>query len=130
MKDKSLQDARQAWILAEIKKLKLESPVAELSRKLQVGMSLVSEVMSQKASVSVKFFRSFCEAYGFNHDEVNHTLIENIKKQITDGHVPGAQTADSHSASCRHSKGHNYPCGAAHLCHIAFRERFYTGVYC
>ena len=81
-KDKTLQDARQHWVLSEIGKMKLASPVTELSVKLGYGKSMISEVLNGKASISFPFFNKFCEVFSYNPDAVNHSLIDKLKTNL------------------------------------------------
>jgi len=82
VKDKTLQNLRQSWVLDEIKKLKLGSPVAELSDKTGFSKAGISQMLSGKQAISMNFYKKFCEVYGFNHDAVNHMLIDGIKSGI------------------------------------------------
>lgn len=81
-KDASLQEARREWLLMEIKKMKLANPVTELAARLGYGKSVVSEVLNGKSAVSIKFFRTFCEKFGYKSEAINHIIINNLKNDI------------------------------------------------
>ena len=56
-----LQNARLAWLSEKIKSLKLEFPIAEISKKTGYPDSSVSVYLSNKRNVPVNFLRKFCE---------------------------------------------------------------------
>jgi transcriptional regulator with XRE-family HTH domain len=82
-KDKTLQDARQTWLFDKISEMKLESPLADLVRKTGYSKSVISMMLNNKAAISINFLKKFCEAFGFDFDAVNHTLIDKIKTDLS-----------------------------------------------
>jgi len=82
MKDKTLHNARQDWVINEINMLKSATPIADVADKMEVGMSSVSMVYNKKQGISTKFFQKFCDVYGFNWEAVNGMLIERIQQGI------------------------------------------------
>ncbi len=81
-KDKTLQDARQYWLIAEVEKMKLANPVTDISFKTGYGKSAVSEILNKKSGMSLRFFRTFCEKFGFDVDAINHIIIDGIRKEL------------------------------------------------
>jgi SOS-response transcriptional repressor LexA len=60
----------QSLFLAEVEKLNLRHPVADLVKKTEYNNGIISEYLSGKKLVSEKFFKAFCKAYNLNYGEI------------------------------------------------------------
>lgn len=85
MIDKDLQKARQDWFLAELRSLKIDNAQADIVDKTGYKKQTINGYAKNIRPISLDFMRTFCEAYGYNFEAVNHLLIEKIKNEIVEG---------------------------------------------
>jgi transcriptional regulator with XRE-family HTH domain len=76
MKSKILPYTRQAWFLEEIKRLKLESPVAEIVEKTGYPKSSVSDFLNSKRNVTENFLRTFCKGYRIDYKKAEKAIAD------------------------------------------------------
>lgn len=59
-----------ALFLKKVGELNIRFPVADIVKKTKYQSGTISEYMNNKKPVSQRFFKIFCDAYGFDFDEM------------------------------------------------------------
>lgn len=86
MKDKTLPNARQSWLLAKVKSFKLEAPVAEIHRKTGKSVGAISNFLSGKRLATDDFIQNFCESFEIDY-KTAQLEIEEIAKSLSNKEI-------------------------------------------
>lgn len=97
MVNKELQEARQQWFSQELKAMDKDNLQAEIAEKTGYSKQTVNTYVQNHRAISLDFMRTFCEAYGYDFDGVNHMLIDRVKNGIADS----TQKADNQSSKTK-----------------------------
>lgn len=65
---------RQERFLAVVDRLRLKNPGTEIAEKMGYSEGTVSDYLNGNRTVSAKFFKNFCTAFGIDNDKIE--LIE------------------------------------------------------
>ena len=80
--DETLQKARQAWLLNEIKMLDIKYPIVKISEVTGYSKGTVSNYLSGKGFMSLEFIKTFCEKFGYSFETINAGIIEKMATPI------------------------------------------------
>ncbi len=80
--DETLQKARQAWLLNEIKVLDIKYPIVKISEVTGYSKGTVSNYLSGKGFMSLEFIKTFCEKFGYSFETINAGIIKKMATPI------------------------------------------------
>lgn len=93
MVNKNLQEARQQWFSEAIQSLEIDNIQADIVAKTGYKKQTVNTYVNNHRAISLDFMRTFCEAYGYDFEAVNHSIIERIKSGLVNSSSKKRQTA-------------------------------------
>lgn len=78
MKDKTVPKLRQEWFLAELERLKLEKPVAQIVEKTGFSKGQISKLINKIQYPTPEFLSEFCKSFSIDPKNLETYISDNV----------------------------------------------------